>query len=132
MVAWPLLSGHSKEGGGTVSERTQAYTTSRNLLISTADACERIMSSYKEVGSLSLFPSHSFPLFLLFHFPPPLPPLHPLPPLPPSSSFPSLLFPLPPLTLPSLPLPSLPPSPSSSFLFPPLDHRTGGLHITCE
>ena len=59
-MAWPFLSGRAKENDGSISERTQAYTTSKNLLVSSADAWERIMTSYKEVESHSvLYGSHS-------------------------------------------------------------------------
>ena len=52
MVAWPILSGRADEVEHvTVSEKTQAYATSKNLLVNGADAVERIMTSFLQRGT---------------------------------------------------------------------------------
>ena len=54
IVAWPILAGKSGEEGddptATISGRTQRYTTARHLMMTGADAWERLMTSYKEVS----------------------------------------------------------------------------------
>ncbi|XP_034952061.1 ATP-binding cassette sub-family D member [Chelonus insularis] len=74
MIAMPLLYSNSKassssisgDSDGAVSERTRYITTSKNLLVSGADAVERLMSSYKELVALAGYVNRVSEMFDVF------------------------------------------------------------------
>ncbi|KAF2362166.1 ABC transporter type 1 transmembrane domain [Trinorchestia longiramus] len=62
IVSIPLLTGRGKSqsddsGEKGVSERTEYFTTTKQLLVSGGDAIERLMTSYKEIVELAGFTS---------------------------------------------------------------------------
>lgn len=75
MVAIPIIATKARNIDGTlvddlpdggVSERTESFTTARNLLVSAADAIERMMSSYKEITELAGYTARVADMFQVF------------------------------------------------------------------
>ncbi|GAB1597803.1 ATP-binding cassette sub-family D member 2-like [Argonauta hians] len=75
MAAVPIMTATGIRADGTsindnpdggVSERTQSFTTARNLLISAADATERLMSSYKEITELAGYTERVYTMLEVF------------------------------------------------------------------
>ncbi|RCN51793.1 d member 1 domain protein, ATP-binding cassette sub-family [Ancylostoma caninum] len=76
MIALPILATEfaypnstrklEDEPDGGVSERTRGFATAKNLLYSSADAVERLMTSYKEITELAGYTSRVHEMFAVF------------------------------------------------------------------
>ncbi|EPB67600.1 hypothetical protein ANCCEY_13304 [Ancylostoma ceylanicum] len=76
MIALPILATEfaypnstrklEDEPDGGVSERTRGFATAKNLLYSSADAVERLMTSYKEITELAGYTSRVHEMFSVF------------------------------------------------------------------
>jgi ATP-binding cassette subfamily D (ALD) protein 2 len=66
VMALPIFTGSDagKSAGDSVADRTEYYTTAKNLLTSGADAMERLMTAYKVTTLQSqfstIFYNHTF------------------------------------------------------------------------
>uniref|UniRef100_A0AC35U787 ABC transporter domain-containing protein n=1 Tax=Rhabditophanes sp. KR3021 TaxID=114890 RepID=A0AC35U787_9BILA len=70
MIAIPILlsqnSRFQSDPDGGVSERTRGFATAKNLLLSSADAIERLMTSYKEITELAGYTGRVYEMFHVF------------------------------------------------------------------
>ncbi|CAI4227850.1 unnamed protein product [Auanema sp. JU1783] len=76
MIALPIISAEysnneknrllDDEPDGGVSERTRGFTQAKQLLYSSADAAERLMTSFKEVTELAGYTSRVYEMFKVF------------------------------------------------------------------
>ncbi|CAG7831024.1 unnamed protein product, partial [Allacma fusca] len=66
LIAIPILTASGFDKGGGAATRTQYYMTTKNLLMTGADATERLFSSYKEIVELAGYASRVSNIFTVF------------------------------------------------------------------